>query len=95
MTHLPMKRLAMLIVWPAFLSAGLLEMLVFVVVDPTELHWFGGPSVDWPAQAVYSVTFLIFWVAIATSAAASALLSIESDDINAVATRPSARTGTP
>ena len=84
MPHLPMKRLAMMIVWPAFLSAGLLEALVFVVVDPADLHWFGGPSVDWSAQAVYSVTFLIFWVAIATSTAASALLSIESDDVNAM-----------
>ena len=91
MVNLSMKRLAMTIVWPAFLSAGLLEMLVFVVVDPADLHWFGGPSVDWPAQAVYSVTFLIFWFAIATSGAVSALLAVESDDVNAPRAAPDRR----
>ncbi|MBS0446762.1 MAG: hypothetical protein JSR59_12530 [Proteobacteria bacterium] len=69
----------MTILWPAFLVAGVLEMLVFAVVDPRELHWFGGPSIDWTVQAVYTVTFLIFWGAIATAGALSALLSIETD----------------
>jgi hypothetical protein len=78
-----MKRLAMTILWPAFLVAGVMEMLVFAVVDPADLHWFGGPPIDWPAQAIYSATFLMFWFAIATSGAVSALLSIESDEVNA------------
>ena len=77
-----MKRLAMTILWPAFLMAGVLEALVFAVVDPSELHWFGGPSIDWPTQAVYSVSFLIFWGAVATAGALSALLARESDDLN-------------
>jgi len=38
------KRLAMTILWPAFLMAGVLEVLVFAVVDPGELHWFGGAA---------------------------------------------------
>jgi len=82
MTRQSMKQLAMTILWPAFLVAGVLETLVFAVVDPADLHWFAGPPVGWPAQAVYSVTFLMFWAAIATSGALSALLSIESDDVN-------------
>ena len=77
-----MKRLAMTILWPAFLMAGGLEALVFAVVDPSELHWFGGPSIEWPTQAVYSVTFLIFWGAMVTAGALSALLARESDDLN-------------
>ena len=77
-----MKRQAMTILWPAFLMAGVLEALVFAVVDPAELHWFGGPALEWPTQAVYSGTFLIFWGAMATAGALSALLSRESDDVN-------------
>ena len=77
-----MKRLAMTILWPAFLMAGVLEALVFAVVDPAELHWFGGPALDWPTRAVYSVTFLIFWGAMVTAGALSALLSREADEVN-------------
>jgi hypothetical protein len=73
----------MTILWPAFLMAGVLEILVFAVVDPGELHWFGGPAIGWPIQAVYTVTFLIFWGVIATAGAMTALLTVESDDLNA------------
>ena len=77
-----MKRLAMTILWPSFLMAGVLEMLVFAVVDPAELHWFGGAAIDWPAQAIYTLTFLLFWGVISTAGALTALLSVESDDLN-------------
>jgi hypothetical protein len=69
---------AVTILWPAFLMAGVLEMLVFVVVDPNEFQWFGGPLIGWSPRAIYSVTFLIFWGVIATSTALSALLWKES-----------------
>lgn len=77
-----MKRLAMTILWPSFLMAGVLEMLVFAVVDPAELHWFGGAAIGGPMQAVYTVTFLLFWGVISTAGALTALLSVESDDVN-------------
>ena len=81
--HRPtMKRLVMTILWPAFLMAGVLEMLVFAVVDPGELHWFGGAVIAWPAQAIYSISFLIFWGVISTAGALTALLSVESDALN-------------
>ena len=54
-------RLSLLVVWPAFLAACLLEALVFSMVDPSEVHWFGHfaqPS----RQAVYSIAFFSFWV---------------------------------
>jgi len=70
------------ILWPAFLVAGVLETLVFAVIDPDELRWFGGPSIDWPPLAIYSVTFMMFWGAIATASALTELLALESDDIN-------------
>jgi hypothetical protein len=54
--------------------AGVLEMLVFAVVDPGSLHWFGAEAITWSRSAVYSVTFHIFWGVIATSGAITALL---------------------
>lgn len=77
------KQRALTILWPAFLMAGVLEMLVFVVVDPGDLHWFGGEALDWSVQAVYTVTFLIFWGVISVAGALSALLAASPDDINA------------
>jgi hypothetical protein len=65
---------ALLILWPSFLMAGVLEMLVFAVVDPGSLHWFGADPIDWSRSAVYSVTFMIFWAVIALSSAITALL---------------------
>jgi hypothetical protein len=65
---------ALTILWPAFVMAAVLEALVFVVVDPTDLHWWGGEPIEWSRSAVYSVTFFIFWGVISTSAAISHLL---------------------
>jgi len=44
----------MWIMWPAFLVAGLLEVLVFAMVDPQDLHWFGQP-VELSRQGVYTL----------------------------------------
>ena len=65
----------LLVLWPAFVMAGVLEALVFVVVDPASLSWFGGPPVELSRQAVYTVTFFIFWGAIAAAGAVSAVLT--------------------
>lgn len=65
---------ALTILWPAFVMAGVLEALVFVVVDPTDLHWWGGAPIEWSRSAVYSVTFFIFWGVISTASAISHLL---------------------
>jgi len=70
----PRLRRALLILWPSFLMAGVLEGLIFVVVDPAALHWFGGARLDWPAIAVYSVTFFILWAVIAASGVLTWLL---------------------
>ena len=77
----PFSALALLILWPAFVMAGVLEMLVFVVVDPLSLHWFGGESLAWSRSAVYSVTFLIFWFVIATSGAITLWLTAPGPEV--------------
>ena len=64
----------LVVLWPAFLMAGVLETLVFVVVDPAALHGLGGAPLDWPAMTVYSIAFLVFWAVIAASTALTQLL---------------------
>lgn len=76
LTHPFMLRL-LTILWPAFLMAGVLEMLTFAVVDPAELRWFGGELIGWSTSAVYTVTFLIYWGVVSVSGALTALLSTE------------------
>jgi hypothetical protein len=67
-------KLATGILWPSFLMAGVLEMLVFAVVDPSELHWFGGPPIELSRQAIYTLSFMIFWLVISLAGALTALL---------------------
>ena len=50
-----------LIVWPAFLAAGLLEALVFAMVDPGELHW-PGYFFQATRQGIYTMAFFAFWL---------------------------------
>lgn len=56
------------VLWPAFLMAGILEMVVFAFVDPTALH-LGNWRPD--ASTVYSLAFLVFWAVIALASAAT------------------------
>ncbi len=74
-----MFRLGLQVLWPAFVMAGVTEMLVFAVVDPLDLRWFGGPALDWPRGAVYTVSFLIFWGVTAVACGITALLLVERD----------------
>jgi hypothetical protein len=77
-----MRRRVLQILWPAFLMAGFLEAMLFAVVDPDELRWFGGPLLGWPAPAIYTVTFAIFWSVIASACALSVLLTLSARDVN-------------
>ena len=74
------KRFAMAVAWSSFLAAGVLEALVFAVVDPADLRWFGAAPVQLSTQAVYTVSFLIFWAVIALGASLSLLLVNLPDD---------------
>ena len=79
-----MKKRVLCVLWPAFMAAGVLEMLVFAVLDPADMHGFGGAPITWSVQAVYTVTFLIFWAAITGASALTALLLIEPEALNAL-----------
>ena len=67
------KRL-MGIAWPAFLVAALLEMVVFALVDPSDLHWSGSP-LALSREAVYTLAFFVFWGLTMASSANTTLLS--------------------
>lgn len=63
------------VLWPAFLMAGVMEMFVFALVDPNDLHGFGGEAIELSRQAIYTLTFLIFWAMISAAAATTAWLA--------------------
>ena len=61
-------RRALQVVWPAFLMAGVAELVFFSIFDPFELHFFGQP-LDWSREAIYALGFFGFWgLGIASSA---------------------------
>jgi hypothetical protein len=77
-----MRHRSLQILWPAFVMAGFLEAMLFAVVDPGDLRWFGGPLIGWPALAIYTVTFVIFWGVIASACALTVLLAMSEKEIN-------------
>lgn len=71
---MPTAQQMMSIAWPAFLSACALQAVVFAVVDPRELLWFGSP-LAWSRQAVYTAAFFLFWGCSALASGLTALLA--------------------
>ncbi|WCM91832.1 hypothetical protein M5C99_15795 [Acidovorax sp. NCPPB 2350] len=71
----------MWIAWPAFLVAGLIEMVVFAFVDPEALHWFDQP-LALSRQGVYTVAFFVFWALAMLSGALTTLLSLSPFEVN-------------
>lgn len=67
------------ITWPAFLAASFLQLVVFALVDPLELQWFGR-ELAWSRQAVYAAGFFVFWCAAMLSSALTALLGRPGED---------------
>jgi len=64
----------MAILWPSFLMAGVLEALVFSVVDPQALRWFGSQDVSLSPAGLYTLAFFVFWAVISTAGALTDLL---------------------
>ena len=74
------KRL-MWIAWPAFLMAGITEMLIFALIDPENLQWFGQP-LQLSREGTYTIAFFVFWGIIMVSSALTTLLSLSAAEIN-------------
>ena len=71
----------MWIAWPAFLVACILEVLVFAMVDPQDLRWFGQP-VLLSRQAVYTVSFFVFWGIAMLASGLTTLLAMSPFEVN-------------
>ena len=71
-----LRQRLMWIAWPAFLMAGVLEMLVFAVVDPQDMHWFGGQALALSREGVYTLAFFVFWLVTMASSALTTLLAM-------------------
>ena len=70
-----LRHRTMSVLWSAFLTAAVLEMVVFALVDPEDLRWFGGDMLDMSPRAVYTTAFFVFWAVIAVGAGLAVLLS--------------------
>lgn len=71
----------MWIAWPSFLVAGVIEMFVFAMVDPSDLHWFGQP-VELSRSGVYTLAFFAFWGMTMVSSGLTTLLSMSPFEVN-------------
>lgn len=78
----PLSRRVMATLWPAFLMAEVLEAIVFALVDPHQLRWLGAAALDWPAAAVYSVAFFVFWLVTTVTAVLALMLEMPAERIN-------------
>ncbi len=76
-----MPQRLMWIAWPAFLMAGVLEVLVFGMVDPQDLQWFGHP-LELSRQGVYSLAFFVFWGIAMLSSGLTTLLAMSPFEVN-------------
>lgn len=72
-------KLLMTILWPAFLAACMLELLVFGLVDPEDLRWFGDGPLH-TRQAIYALAFAAFWAVAIGSSAMTSLLGRPAED---------------
>ena len=74
-------RFWVLVIWPAFLAACLLEALVFAMVDPGELH-LPGYFFQATRQGVYTLAFFAFWLITMACSALVLWLSRSAPEIN-------------
>ncbi|MET1114869.1 MAG: hypothetical protein ABWY08_07930 [Comamonas sp.] len=74
-------RRLMWILWPAFLGACAMEMLVFALVDPSEIQW-QGTAPGWSRQAFYTLSFFVFWLVISAAGAVTCLLGLRPAEVN-------------
>lgn len=76
-----MTHRALQILWPAFLVAGVIEMLLFASIEPGEVRWFGF-LLGWEPVAIYSVAFLLLWLLVASAGALTVLLHQTAEELD-------------
>jgi hypothetical protein len=76
-----MQKRWMLVVWPAFLAACAMEMLVFALFDPHDLRWFGS-NLGLSNEAVYTLAFFAIWAITGASSWLTVVLSLSATELN-------------
>lgn len=74
-------RKCMTVMWPSFLAAGLLEMVVFGLVSPEDLR-FGDAELGLGSMGTYTVAFFLFWAIAGLSSYLTTTLSRTCEDLN-------------
>jgi hypothetical protein len=69
------------VLWPAFIAACMLEIVVFAAFDPQEIGVFGW-NLDLEPESVYSVAFFAFWAITSATGVVTWSLSRTSEQIN-------------
>lgn len=69
-----MKMVAIVVLWPSFLAAGVAEVLFFTVFDPSE---FGASR-----TLAYTAGFFLFWALAASSSALTWFLERGAAEVN-------------
>jgi len=77
----------MWIVWPAFLAACVMEMLVFAAFDPQDMHWMGH-SIELSRTGIYTLAFFVFWAVFVVAGYVTVLLSLPAEEVNAHPSMP-------
>ena len=77
-----MTRTLLQILWPAFLGAGVLELLVFAHVDPGDVHTLAGVPLGLSRQAVYTLSFFAIWAVVAAACTLTWILLRRSEEVN-------------
>jgi len=62
------------VLWPSFLVACAMEMLVFALVDPVSVYC-GADALHMSRQGAYATAFFVFWLMAAASSACTVLLA--------------------
>jgi hypothetical protein len=83
-------RKAIWVFWPSFIVAGIAEVLVFTLVDPRQLHFFG-EAAGFSRMGTYSLGFLFFWAFAAASSAFTCFLQKTAAEINRCPLEPRER----
>jgi hypothetical protein len=80
----------MWVLWPGFVVAIPAVGLVFSVVDPADLQWFGAP-LEVSRLGAYTLGFLLFWALGSGCSALTCLLQRSPFELNRCPLEPTAR----
>lgn len=74
-------RMAIWILWPSFIVAGIGEAIFFTLIDPMSLSIFDNAH-EHSRLAVYSLGFFAFWLFAAASSALTCFFQRSAEEIN-------------